>query len=150
MAVREHSCTRRALLGAAVAVPMAGGVGPSRPSPASGRGGADAREWRSALAAFRRREIAKKRFEELSAAASAGPGGQSFEAQEALDERFSGFAAFADAALLRLLAVPAPDISALVAKIALIADREPWEMSGGEECIVWLEADARRLAAGRG
>ena len=148
MAVREHSCTRRALLGAAVAVPVAGGVGASpRLSPASGSGGAEARAWRRALAAFRRREIAREGFGELTSAASAGPGGRSFEAQEALDERLSRFAAAADAALLRLLAAPAPDLGALAAKIALIADRSPWELSGGEECIVWLEADARRLAA---
>jgi hypothetical protein len=82
--------------------------------------------------------------------AAAGPRGRSFEAQEALDERFSRFAAFADAALLRLLAAAAPDMDALVVKIALIADREPWELSGGESCIEWLEADARRLRAGRG
>jgi hypothetical protein len=36
---------------------------------------------------------------------------------------------------------------ALAVKISLIGDHLVWELEGGEECMVWLEADARRLAA---
>lgn len=81
---------------------------------------------------------------------SGGPGGRSFEEQEALEERFGRYCEAFDSSMIRLLAVPAPDLGALVVKIALISDHLVWEMEGGEECLVWLEADARRLAAARG
>jgi hypothetical protein len=51
--------------------------------------------------------------------------------------------------MLRLLETPAPDLEALVVKIALIGEHLVWELDGGEECLAWLEADARRLATGR-
>jgi len=33
--------------------------------------------------------------------------------------------------------------------VALVAEHRVWELDGGEECLAWLEADARRLAAER-
>ncbi|HEX6374452.1 MAG TPA: hypothetical protein VFZ91_01900 [Allosphingosinicella sp.] len=157
MASKEHSCTRRAVLGAAVAVPVAAGIGAgsssARPSPPTalrrapplpqkaGEG-----KWKKALRAFRCAVIAKDRFEEASSAKAFGPGRRSFDAQEALDERFAGFVNAADSAMLRLLGTPAPDVGALAVKTALIADHQVWEISGGEDCLAWLEADARWLA----
>jgi hypothetical protein len=167
MASREHSYTRRAILGAAVAVPVASfdrlrmsgkgaaGVGSARPSPRprpqTGEGVGAPRAWITALAAFCWAEADLKAFDRQSCAASAGPIGRSFEAQEALDDEFAGFVDAADGAMLRLLGTPAPDLDALVLKIALIGDHLVWEMTGGEDCLAWLEADARRLArAGTG
>jgi hypothetical protein len=41
---------------------------------------------------------------------------------------------------------PAPDLPALALKIDLIAADQTWELSGAEECVSRLSADARRLA----
>ena len=50
--------------------------------------------------------------------------------------------------MLRLLKVPAPDVEAMALKIGLIGRHRALEMDGGEECLAWLEADARRLCGG--
>jgi hypothetical protein len=102
--------------------------------------------WNQALAAFLRADLTKERFGEASRAASAPGGGRSFETQEALDERFGELVEVAEAAMLRLLATSAPDLEALAVKIALIAEHLVWELSGGEECFEWLQADAGGLA----
>ena len=44
-------------------------------------------------------------------------------------------------AMLALLETLAPDLEALAVKISLIGD----QLEGGEDCLVWPEADARRL-----
>ena len=167
MASREHSFTRRALLGAAVAVgvslPSMGrgrsgiGVGPAAgldavnsapnltpapPFPLEGEG-----SWAELLRRFRRIDFAKERFQEASSAKAYGPGRRPFEEQEALDARFGEVVDAADEAMLALLEAPAPDLDALAVKISLIGDHLVWELEGGEDCMVWLEADARRLAA---
>lgn len=49
--------------------------------------------------------------------------------------------------MFRLLEAPAPDLEAMAVKIGLIARHRALELDGGEECLGWLEADARRLAA---
>jgi hypothetical protein len=81
-----------------------------------------------------------------SSAASAEPEGRSFDEQEAMDAEIWVFVGAADRAMLRLLEAPAPDLEGLVVKISLISEHRVWENDGGEECLVWLEADARRLA----
>jgi hypothetical protein len=148
--------TRRAVLGAAVAVPVAAGVLPSnsaRPSPTepsawvpplprkAGEG-----NWSELLRAFQQIDRAKERFQEASSAKAYGPGRRPFDEQEALDRRFGEIVDKADSAMLALLEAPAPDLTALAEKISLIGDHLVWELDGGEECMVWLEADARRLA----
>jgi|GEM_PF-2913565 len=105
--------------------------------------------WPLALAAYREAEAAREKFEVATSAASAGPGGRAFDEQEALDEEYGFFVNAADAAMLRLLETPAPDLEALVVKIGLISEHAVWESDGGEERLAWLEADARRLAAGK-
>lgn len=159
--------TRRAVLGAAVAVGVSlpsmgrggGGVavGPAAglegvhsasdlasalPFPIEGEG-----SWAELLRRFRRIDFAKERFQEASSAKAYGPGRRPFDEQEALDERFGEVVDAADSAMLALLEAPAPDLTALAEKISLIADHRVWEMDGGEECLVWLEADARRLCS---
>jgi hypothetical protein len=148
--------TRRALLAAAVAVPVAAAVGvkhvaaeapsltdvaPTLPFPVEGEG-----SWAELLGRFRRIDLAKDRFQEASSAKAYGPGRRPFHEQEALDERFGEVVDAADDAMLALLEAPAPDLEALAVKISLIGDHLVWELEGGEACLVWLEADARRLA----
>jgi hypothetical protein len=159
--------TRRAVLGAAVAVGISlpsmgrgrGGVTVepatgldavhpvsnltrTRPSPIKGEG-----SWAELLRRFQRIDLAKERFQEASSARAYGPGRRPFHEQETLDERFGVVVDAADAAMMKLLEAPAPDLEAMAVKIPLIGDHLVWEMEGGEDCLVWLEADVRRLAA---
>lgn len=106
--------------------------------------------WPLALAAYREADVARAKFEAATSAASAGPEGRAFDEQEALDDEYGLFVNAADAAMLRLLETPAPDLEALVLKIGLISAHSVWENDGGEECLVWLEADVRRLAGAQG
>jgi hypothetical protein len=103
--------------------------------------------WEQVLAAYREADSARAEFEVASSAASAGPEGRSFDEQEAMDDEYGVFVNSADSAMLALLEAPAPDLEALAVKISLIGDHLVWELEGGEDCLVWLEADARRLAA---
>jgi hypothetical protein len=105
-------------------------------------------KWGELFRTFRRIDLARERFEEGSSARACGPGRRPFAEQEALDARYGEVVDAADSAMLALLAAPAPDVEALAEKISLVADHLVWELDGGEECMVWLEADARRLAAG--
>lgn len=160
MASREHSFTRRAVLGAAVAVPVAATTSSSRGAQRRGDPALNCRAslamtegqegaWDVALAAYREADAVRAEFEVATSAASAGPGGRPFDEQEALDDAYGVFVDAADEAMLRLLKAPAPDLEALVVKIGLISAHSVWENDGGEDCLAWLEADARRLAEGR-
>jgi len=148
--------TRRAVLGAAVAVPVvqAGGCVPlpepcgagsspgrvlAAPHPLEGEG-----QWGSTLRALRQAEAAVAAFERWAAT----PAWRSFEEREALNDAYGERVSAFDAAMLALLEAPAPDLEALAVKIALIAKHRVWELDGGEECLAWLEADARRLVTG--
>ncbi|MGA9581763.1 MAG: hypothetical protein WBR13_07330 [Allosphingosinicella sp.] len=110
----------------------------------------DAGTWGAALAAYLEADAARARFEAATSAASAGPGGRSFDEQEALDDEYGLFVNAADSAMLKLLRAPAPDLEALAMKIGLISAHSVWENEGGEDCLVWLEGDARRLAGAAG
>jgi hypothetical protein len=50
-------------------------------------------------------------------------------------------------ALTALLALPAPDLPALAAKLDVIVPQLAWELTGSEGCLEILRHDARRLAA---
>jgi hypothetical protein len=50
-------------------------------------------------------------------------------------------------ALAALLALPAPDLPALAAKLDVIVPQLAWELTGSEDCLEILRQDARRLAA---
>jgi hypothetical protein len=50
-------------------------------------------------------------------------------------------------ALVALLALPAPGLPALAAKLDVIVPQLAWELSGCEDCLETLRHDAHRLAA---
>lgn len=142
MASGEHSCTRRALLGAAaMALPL--------PAMAQGWGAAVAGDpsglereaaWRRALARLGRAEAAMR-----AAQARSSGGGRPFAEQWALDEAFSDRLVLYNRALKALLRRPAPDLAALALKIGLAVDEAVAELSGGDLCLAALQRDVRRL-----
>ncbi|HLL32229.1 MAG TPA: hypothetical protein VK403_14670 [Allosphingosinicella sp.] len=50
-------------------------------------------------------------------------------------------------ALAALLALPAPDLPALAAKLDVIVPQMAWELTGTEDCLERLRQDAHRLAS---
>ena len=50
-------------------------------------------------------------------------------------------------AIAALLALPAPDLPALAAKLDAIVPQQAWELTGSEDCLEILRQDAHRLAA---
>lgn len=50
-------------------------------------------------------------------------------------------------ALTALLALPAPDLPALAAKLDVIVPNLAWELTGSEDCLEILRLDAHCLAA---
>ena len=140
MAAGQLNRSRRALLGAAVGLPLV-----ARAAPGEGRGSlhdgarASGEEWARALGAFRAAEAA------LRAVAQASAGG-SFEAEEALEGEYDRALDAHHAALRRLLSLPAPDLAALAVKIALTIDHEVATLSGAAACPAALRRDAQRLA----
>lgn len=130
----DHNCTRRAVLGAAFAVPaLAAGGGAAEAA-------ARAARWRRAFVAFRLAEAEMDAF-----CWRARAGALAFADQSALDEAFGDKLGAVYAALRRLLRTPAPDFEALAAKIALAVDHEIGTLTGGDRCLAALKADARRL-----
>lgn len=165
MAAARNNLTRRAVLGAAFAVPAFIGASPAHPAD-------NRRSWDAALAGLRRAEAAEERYR-------AGPMRVADRAFHAIRRRwpidydFSGdpaaraevqaamavyepfenrlndlHAARLDA-IQHLLQMPAPDLPALATKIALTVDWEVYELEDGEECMDALKEDARRLAFGK-
>jgi hypothetical protein len=155
MASREHSCTRRALLAGAVGAPAAltlrrsaappcgaaeahsGGMSQA-PHPLQGEGLQAA--WEAALAALRTAEA------EIAAFKRVEPEGAPFAAQWDMDEAFSDLACAQNAALERLLLVPAPDLAALATKLARAVEELAWELPQADATMAQLAADAGRLS----
>jgi hypothetical protein len=110
-------------------------VGWRFPSPIKGE-----ERWHRALAGLRaaQAEIANFRATE--------PKGVPFEQQWALDEAFSDLVVAFNRAVERVLLVPAPDLAALAAKVALAVDEQAWELPDGEAAMARLKADAARLS----
>lgn len=98
------------------------------------------RRWSDALAALRHAGVAMRRFERQSA-------GWPFEAQERGQADYDRLVDRYEAAMLRVVALPAPNLEGLAFKTALIGDHRLWEVEGGEDGLATLEVDARRLAA---
>lgn len=135
MAGRDHNLTRRAVLGAAFAVPaLASGQGADAAA-------ATAVRWRRALAGLKRAEAEMDAF-----CRNCRAGILVFRDQCELDDRFGDHLGAFYAALRRLLRTPAPHFEALAVKIALAVDHEVGTLTGGEACLAALKADARRLA----
>ena len=63
----------------------------------------------------------------------------------ALDDDYSDRVVAYNRATERMLLVPAPDLPALAAKIALAIDEQAWELPRGEACMARLVRDSRRL-----
>jgi hypothetical protein len=97
-------------------------------------------QWAAALGALRSAE------DEVAAFKRAEPAGASFAAQWEMDEAFSDLACAQNAALERLLLVPAPDLGALATKLALAVAEQAWELPQGEATMARLVEDARGLA----
>jgi hypothetical protein len=159
----EHNPSRRAVLGAAVALPLlpldgGGRVGvevglgdafgrprftssatPTLPSPIEGEGSSG---WSRALAAFEAAAAELRAYEAFCS-------GRPYEEQEALEEVCDERGDIMYAALMRLLGVPAPDVAALADKIDLALDHDIGTLSGGEACIAAIRRDAHRLSSGQ-
>ena len=146
MAAARHNLTRRALLGAGAAAPLAL-AGDSRLPAVLSQGpaasAASRRRWDRALAAYGRAEARLATFRRQIALLP--PERHAFPACEPLDERFDDLESLRLAALRRLLRAPAPDLPALSLKIDLTVDDQAWELTGAQPCLAALKADARRL-----
>ena len=140
MAAGQHNPSRRALLGAAVALPLLG-IGDcasppeARPlplhQPATHRSGEEL-AWARALDAY---EAAEAEVEE----AEASPADYEDEHGERLDALCG--------ALRQLLRTPAPDLYALALKVELTIAHGLGPSTGGAACLAAIRGDARRLAA---
>jgi len=152
MAVAELNVSRRALLGAAFALPLGRHPGldpgsiflPSaaaipgwipdqvrddeRGSPGDEGGERRAENWRNALARLRRAEARLKAL-----------------AHEPDEDLYDNVNAVFFHALKKLVRTPAPDLLALALKIDLAVDHEVAELTGGTACLAALKRDAARL-----
>jgi hypothetical protein len=149
MSVAEHNHSRRALLGAAVALPLLGSEAVARvagplhqPSPKATAGppprpGEDL--WRRRLAEYRVAEATVAEVERCTA-------GAPWEEQDAVEEEYGNALDGLYAALRRLFRVPAPDVAALAVKIEIVVAHEVATLNEGEACMAALRRDARRLA----
>ncbi len=129
MAVGQLNRSRRALLGAAVGLPLVARAGAGEAAGAlhpnaHPSGG----EWEAALAAFAAAEAELLRYEGWCS-------GRPFEEQERLEGGYDLRSDAMYAALRRLMAAPAPDATALAVKLDLAAAHELATLDGGEACL---------------
>jgi hypothetical protein len=140
MAAGQHKLSRRALLGAVCAAPVLSrhpGLDPgstfSSPAP-QGRWIPDQvrddERWNKALARVHKAQTT------LDAAA-----------HEPDQDRYDALLEAHTDALTTLLALPAPDLPTLAAKLEIIVPNLAWELTGAEDCLEILRQDAHRLAA---
>lgn len=138
MTAKDHNHTRRAVLGAAVAVPVL-----ARAGMPIGVTSGDA-DWRRARAAFRTAWARLRAFQRHCRAIEAF--GAPFAAQVRLDRRYDRHLGAYYGALRRLLRTPSPDLAALSAKVDLIIRHDIATLKGGARCLTVLRRDARRFA----
>jgi hypothetical protein len=156
MADALHNPSRRALLGAAVGMPLLPrhpGLDPGSTFSEAGAAGRwipgqvrndeqkerNEAAWERALAAYRAAEGELGRFEALCR-------GRPYEEQKTLE---AGYDARSDAmydALRRLLRAQAPDLAAVAAKMDLVVRHEVGTLTGGERCLAAVRRDVRRMA----
>ena len=144
MAAGQLKRTRREVLGAAVALPVAAGVGPltsplhrvARGSPP--RPGEDKR-WRLLLSAL---EGAVGALRGAEGAMTGLPFAEAEALQEAYDARVEAF----ENALRRVIGTPAPDAAGFAFKVVLAIDQDVGTLAGGEACLRALRRDALRFA----
>ena len=148
MADGQHKLSRRALLGAVCAAPLIPrhpGLDPGSMNTVGGEPDAAAfmdsglrrndgvgrtDEWHQALA----------RFHQAQTILDSARSEPDEDAYDALLDSHSD-------ALTALLALPAPDLPALAAKLDVIVPQQAWELTGSEDCLEILRRDANRLAA---
>ncbi|HET9637932.1 MAG TPA: hypothetical protein VFP12_01870 [Allosphingosinicella sp.] len=138
----QHKLSRRALLGAVCVGPVLSrhsGLDPE--SMDTGRVEPDTAVFMDS--GFRRNDgwdHALARFQEAQAVLDDARGEPDQDAYDALLDGHSD-------ALCALLALPAPDLAGLAAKLDVIVAQLAWEQSGAEDCLEGVRQDARRLAA---
>lgn len=130
MAAHMHNPSRRALLGAAVALPLVG-VEVAPPPGLTLR-------WARALAAVRAAEAEVRDYERRTR-------GAPWEQQAAIEEEYGDRLDALYRALRRLLRLPAPDVGAFALKVVLAIDHEVGTLEGGEACLAVLRRDALRF-----
>ena len=64
---------------------------------------------------------------------------------EALGRGSGGSISLTPAAVRRLLRLPAADLPALALKLEIAVAEQAWEMSGSQDCLTVIAADARRI-----
>ncbi len=74
---------------------------------------------------------------------------RAFPACRPLESRFGDLDDRRFARLGRLFRPPAPDLAALSLKLDLALADQAWELTGAEDCLAVIAADARRLSAER-
>jgi hypothetical protein len=147
MADAQLKLSRRTLLGAPLLPLILSGAEPAKPALSASKGpvSKDA----PALAPVDRHDVsfvvtnwdrALARFHEAQAVLDAARSEPDEDAYDALLDSRSD-------ALCALLALPAPDLAALAAKLEIIVPRLAWELTGAEDCLDRLRRDATRLLA---
>ncbi|HYW15472.1 MAG TPA: hypothetical protein VE891_04870 [Allosphingosinicella sp.] len=143
MAADDRNPSRRALLGAAVGIPLLGVAGAEGApplgfarSPSSANPGED---WSLALAAFHSAEAEMRGFERATAGSSAEEEEVWLPVYEARLDAFGG-------AVRGVLLAAAPDFAAFASKLELFFDHELEPNSVDEDILAALRADTRRLA----
>jgi len=145
MAAGQLSLTRRALLAGACAGPTLGRH--SGLDPESSFSPLAASEGRWMPDQVRHDEIGRAKWDAgmtLYRRAAAGLEAVAHTEDDALYDRALGRF---NAALKRLLRVPAPDLGALAMKLDMILDQELWELTGADRCLEALRRDVHRFAA---
>jgi hypothetical protein len=157
MADGQHKLSRRALLGAVCAMPVLSEVeGPLVRHPIPRHSGLDPESTSLSPAPEGRRWIpdqvrdddpttiwdrALARLQSAQTVLDAAKSEPDQDAYDALLDSHSD-------ALSALLALPAPDLAAVAAKLDLIVAQQAWELTGGEAYLAGLQEDARRLGSG--
>ena len=138
MSAARHNLTRRALLDAALAMPVVEGVACS--VPLSENISVSDADWQRALASYRGAAAELLSFEHETA-------GAPWEEQEQIENRHGALSEASYRALRLLLQIPAPNVNAVSLKLDLTLEHEVVTLSRGEACLTALQCDARRLAA---
>jgi hypothetical protein len=142
----QHKLSRRALLGAVCASPLVRHAPPRH-------SGLDPESMNTALAEPDTAVFMDSGFRRNDEWGTALAGFH--QAQEILDSAKSEpdqdiYDALLDShsdAIRTLLALPAPDLPALAAKLEIIVPEQAWELTGSEDCLEILRQDAHRLAS---
>ena len=150
MAAARHNLTRRALLGAGAAAPLALAASAASASPAAAcperSRRASRRRWNRALAAFGEAQAALDAFWDWQDSLPAER--REWPQVQPLERRFGELDDVRLARLRRLLRLPAPDLAALALKLELAVADQAWELTDCESCLAAAAADARRLCHG--